>query len=294
MNNFHKPVLLKEVIDGLNVRKGEKYIDATLGGGGHSEEILKRGGIVLGIDVDEDAIENITNHKSQITNWGNLTLARGNFKDIDTIAHSNKFDKVAGVVLDLGVSSFQIDEPERGFSYQTEGPLDMRMDKNLSVTAADLINILTKGELNELFNKLGEEYNARVISERIASTRRVKRIETTNDLVKALGAKDGATAFERAKISKKVFQALRIAVNDELNSLREALPKALSLLGKKGRILVISFHSLEDRIVKRFFIESMENGFGEILTKRPITPNESEIETNPRSKSSKLRIFQKN
>ncbi len=294
MNNFHKPVLLKEIIDYLNVRKGAKYIDATLGGAGHSEEILKRGGIVLGIDVDEDALDFVRNKKNEIENWQNLILAYGNFKDIDKIAHLNNFDKVAGIILDLGVSSFQIDTPERGFSYQKNVPLDMRMDKTLSVTAADLLKILTKGELNELFNKLGEEHSARRISESIVRARGIKKIETSDDLLEAIRGNDRETsAFERARILSKIFQALRIAVNDELNNLREALPKAIELLNKDANLLVISFHSLEDRIVKRGFEEYERSGMGEILTKKPITPDIEEMRSNSRSKSSKMRVFKK-
>ena len=294
MNNFHKPVLLKEIIDYLNVRKGAKYIDATLGGAGHSEEILKRGGIVLGIDVDEDALDFVRNKKNEIENWQNLILAYGNFKDIDKIAHLNNFDKVAGIILDLGVSSFQIDTPERGFSYQKNVPLDMRMDKTLSVTAADLLKILTKGELNELFNKLGEEHSARRISESIVRARGIKKIETSDDLLEAIrGNKGQASAFERAKILNKIFQALRIAVNDELNNLREVLPKAIELLDKDANLLVISFHSLEDRIVKRAFEEYEEKSMGKILTKKPITPDAEEMRSNSRSKSSKMRVFKK-
>lgn len=294
MNNFHKPVLLKEVIDCLNVRKGAKYIDATLGGAGHTEEILRRGGIVLGIDVDKDALDFVRNKKNEIENFQNLTLACGNFKDLDTIAHLNNFDKVAGIILDLGVSSFQIDTPERGFSYQKNVPLDMRMDKTLSVTAADLLKILTKGELNELFNKLGEEHSARRISELIVLSRRIKKIETSDDLLEAIRGNDRVvSAFERAKILSKIFQALRIAVNDELNNLREVLPKAIELLDKDASLLVISFHSLEDRIVKRGFEEYERKGMGEIFTKKPITPDTEEMRSNSRSKSSKMRVFKK-
>lgn len=294
MNNFHKPVLLKETIDFLNVRKGEKYIDATLGGAGHTEEILKRGGFVLGIDVDEDALDFVRNKRNEIENFQNLTLAYGNFKDIDKIAHLYNFDKVKGIILDLGVSSFQIDTLERGFSYQKNGPLDMRMDKTLSVTAADLLKILTKGELNELFNKLGEEHSARRISERIVFSRGIRKIETSDDLLRAIkGNNREISAFERARTLSKIFQALRIAVNDELNNLREALPKAVELLDKDATLLVISFHSLEDRIVKRAFEEYEKKGTGMILTKKPIIPNIEEMRSNSRCKSSKMRVFKK-
>jgi 16S rRNA (cytosine1402-N4)-methyltransferase len=281
MSNFHKPVLLKEVLDGLKIKQNEKYIDATLGGGGHSIEILKLGGEVLGIDVDQDAIANIKNTKPE-----KLTVARGNFRDIDKIALLNGFDKVAGIIFDLGVSSHQIDTPTRGFSFQNEGPLDMRMDQELGVRALDLIKILTKGELCELFTKFGEETHAWAISDAIVRARSVRSIETTTDLAKIV--------FAIAGESRKVFQALRIAVNDELVSIEEALPKALELLTESGRLCVISFHSLEDRIVKRKFLEFEEKKMGKIITEKPIIPTNEETEQNKRARSAKLRIFEKN
>jgi len=293
MSNFHKSVLLKEIIQGLRVEKGKKYIDATLGGGGHSFEILRLGGIVLGIDVDRDAIEHIEseikNKNSKLKNPENLTVARGNFRDIDKIAHLNNFGPpaggVAGIIFDLGVSSHQIDSVTRGFSFQNEGPLDMRMDQKLGVRALDLIKILTKGELCEIFTKFGEESRAWEISNAIVRARRIKPIETTTDLAKIV--------FTKARQNKKVFQALRIVVNDELNSIIEAVPKALKLLEGNGRLCVISFHSLEDRIVKRKFIEFEEKGLGRIITEKPIVPGVEELRANKRSKSAKLRIFKK-
>jgi len=297
MNDFHKPVLLQEVIDFLRVKRGSKYIDATLGGGGHSKKILEQGGIVLGIDQDEDAIQFVKkNFKFEILNF-KLVLVKGNFKNIDEIAHLKGFDKVSGILFDLGVSSFQLENPERGFSYQREGPLDMRMDKKLKVQAADLLNILTKGELDELFFKLGEENNARIISDGIVRARGIKPIRTTEDLVsviqESLGKKGRTSAFDRSKVAKRIFQALRIAVNDELNNLKEALPGAYTLLDRRGRLVVISFHSLEDRIVKNTFKEFESKNMGKIITKKPIVPSFLEIEKNSRSKSAKLRAFEK-
>ena len=295
MNDFHRPVLLQEVIDLLRVRKGSKYIDATLGGAGHSEKILELGGIVLGIDQDEDALNYVKNRKFE--GFKNLSLYLGNFKEIDRIAHLKGFDKVSGILFDLGVSSFQLENPERGFSYQREGPLDMRMDKKLKVQAADLLNILTKGELDELFFKLGEENNARIISDGIVRARGIKPIRTTEDLVsviqESLGKKGRTSAFDRSKVAKRIFQALRIAVNDELNNLKEALPGAYTLLDRRGRLVVISFHSLEDRIVKNTFKEFESKNMGKIITKKPIVPSFLEIEKNSRSKSEKLRAFEK-
>ena len=296
MKNFHQSVLLKKAVGGLRVEKNKKYIDATLGGGGHAKKILELGGEVLGIDVDEEALNYVkANFKSQISNL-KLRLVRGNFRDIDKIARLNNlpagrqdFDPpaggVAGIIFDLGVSSHQIDKPERGFSFQNEGPLDMRMDQELGVRALDLIKILTKGELYEIFTKFGEESRAWEISDAIVRTRSMNPIETTGNLAKIV--------FKIAGQSKKVFQALRIAVNDELNSITEGLPKALRLLEPKGRLCVISFHSLEDRIIKRAFLEFEEKGFGKIITQKPIVPTEEEIAENKRARSAKLRIFEK-
>jgi len=282
MKNFHTSVLLKEAIEGLRVEKNKKYIDATLGGGGHSFGILRMQGVVLGIDVDKDAVVHIEQNKKP----ENLTIVRGNFRDIDKIAADTNFEKVAGIIFDLGVSSHQIDLPTRGFSFQNEGPLDMRMDQELGVRALDLIKILTKGELYEIFTKFGEENRAWAISDAIVRARGVKPIETTTDLAKI--------AFTIAGQSKKIFQALRIAVNDELNAIMEALPKALELLGENGRLCVISFHSLEDRIVKRKFLEFEGKKLGRIITQKPIIPTNEEVERNKRSRSAKLRIFEKN
>lgn len=301
MNSFHTPVLLKEIIDLLQVKKNKKYIDATIGGAGHSLEILKRGGKVLGIDCDQDAIDYIKNQRSKNKDWERLTLVLGNFRDIDKIALLKGFDKVSGIVFDLGVSSYQLEEAQRGFSFQKEGPLDMRMGTSQTsgqVKAADLVNVLTKGELYALFSKLGEERRARAISNAIVRARRIKRIESTRELAEvvqsAYGQKfDQTSALERQLINKRVFQALRIAVNDELNNLRQVLPKALNLLEKNGRLLVISFHSLEDRIVKQTFIEFNKLSKGKIITRKPIVPSKDEVEQNRRSRSSKLRVFEK-
>jgi 16S rRNA (cytosine1402-N4)-methyltransferase len=289
MSDYHESVLLKETIAGLRVEKNNKYIDATLGGGGHTKKILELGGVVLGIDVDRDAIEyvesEIKNQNSKIKNWERLKLARGNFREIDKIAHLNNFDEVAGIIFDLGVSSHQINTPTRGFSFQNEGPLDMRMDQELGVRALDLIKILSRKELNEIFTKFGEEVRSWEVADAIVRARSVKPIETTSELAKIV--------FKTAGQSNRVFQALRIVINDELDVISEALPKALELLQPNGRLCVISFHSLEDRIVKRKFIEFEEKGMGKIITEKPIVPTEEEIESNKRAGSAKLRIFEK-
>lgn len=287
MNDFHTPVLLQEVIKYLNVEKGKRYIDATIGGGGHAVEILNRGGIVLGIDVDEEAIEYI---KEKVKIGENLILVRGNFRDIDKIARLNGFDKVDGILFDLGVSSHQLEAHDRGFSFQKEEPLDMRMDQSLTVTAADLINGLTRKELYELFTKLGEERYARAISDSIVRARGIRQIETTKELADIVVGVSPRQAGRHP--ATKVFQALRIAVNSELENIKEALPKVVTLLKKNGKIGVISFHSLEDRIVKNFFLEFQKRGQGRVLTKRPVRPSLKEIEINNKSRSAKLRVFE--
>ena len=298
MSKFHTPVLLKEAINALDVKKNKQYIDATVGGGGHTQEILKRGGIVLGIDLDQEALDYVKdNFKLQIANF-KLFLTKGNFKDIDKIAHLNNFSKVWGIIFDLGVSSRQIDNAQRGFSFLRQGPLDMRMDKNSHVTAEYLVNILGKGELYAIFNKLGQETHARAISSVIASTRRVKAIQTTGELSKvvqkAYGINGEISDFTKNRINQKVFQALRIAVNNELENIEKALPKALELLESGGKLVVLSFHSLEDKIVKEAFINFEKQNMGKIITKKPITASEEEVNINPRSKSAKLRVFEKN
>ncbi|MCL6096477.1 MAG: 16S rRNA (cytosine(1402)-N(4))-methyltransferase RsmH [Patescibacteria group bacterium] len=298
MSNFHTSVLLKEAIDLLQVKKGEKYIDATLGGAGHALQIIKRGGLVLGIDCDEEALEHVEKSQKSKVKSQKLILAKGNFRNLEEIARSNNFNKVAGIIFDLGVSSFQIENGKRGFSFLKDGPLDMRMDKSLGVKASDLINSLPKGELYEIFTKLGEEHRARAISDGIVSTRRIAPIKTTGDLSsviqKVLGIKGEITDFTKANISKRVFQALRIAVNDELENLRVALPKSLELLESGGRVEVISFHSLEDRIVKRSFMEFEKTNMGRIIIKKPIVSSKEELEKNPRARSAKLRVFERN
>jgi 16S rRNA (cytosine1402-N4)-methyltransferase len=292
VSSYHTSVLLKETVDGLNVKKNAIYIDCTLGAGGHTTEIIKRGGVVLGIDVDTDALDYVKeNFKSEISE-NKLKLAQGNFKDIEVIAKKYGYEKINGILFDLGVSSHQLDTAQRGFSFSKDAPLDMRMDKSFGATARDLVNGLNKGELYELFTKLGEEVFAKSISNGIVRARELKPIETTGELAEIV-----ARAYPRGvkKISPatKVFQALRIAVNDELNNLKEALPKSNSLLEKNGRLVVITFHSLEDRIVKDEFLRLEKENLGKIITHKPIIPTDEEAGENRRSRSSKLRIFER-
>lgn len=296
MSSYHKSVLLQETIDGLQIQKSKKYIDATLGGAGHALEIVKGGGIVLGIDQDEDALAFVTNEiqreYKEIEINRDIFLKQGNFNNLGQIAREKGFDPVAGILFDLGVSSHQFDTKERGFSFQGNAPLDMRMDKSLSVTAADLINGLTKGELMQLFERYGDEYLSKKIAQKIVEKRLEGPIQRTLDLATLI---TGVYPRGMHKIhpATKVFQALRIAVNDEIESLKNALPQSVALLETKGRLAVISFHSLEDRIVKQTFLDFEAQGLGKIITKKPIMPSEKEIEENRRARSSKLRIFEK-
>lgn len=302
MKIFHQPVLLHEVVGWLKVRPGGFYIDATLGGGGHAAAILKLKGIILGIDCDPEAIKAARKCLSAAcpprsdtdvvsASW---RLVRANFRDIERIAKANGFSKVDGILADLGVSSHQLETPERGFSFNQDGPLDMRMDPDLKVTAADLVNGLTKYELEKLFSTISQEYHAGRIAAAIVRARTLKLIKTANELAEiVIRAQPRRGKFDRTHPATRVFQALRIAVNDELNNLRQFLPQALSLLRPGGRLAVISFHSGEDRIVKNFFRQAREAGEMIVLTKKPVRPSVGEIENNPRSRSAKLRVGEK-
>lgn len=290
--NYHKAVLLQEAVDALKVQPGKKYIDATLGGGGHTSEILNLGGVVLALDQDVEAIAYVSNSGLKTNK---LEFGYGNFRNIDELAKEKNFEQVSGILFDLGVSSHQLEEAERGFSYLKSGPLDMRMDQRLGVKAADLVNALSKTELIEIFRGLGEERRAQKVVDLIIKRRKIAPFKTTDDLALTLATAYGfknIDDFAKATSSKRVFQALRIQVNDELGSVKEALPKALSLLEDGGRIVVITFHSLEDRIVKHEFEAFEREGKGKVITKKPILPTEEEMKVNSRSKSAKMRIFE--
>lgn len=294
MSEFHISVLPKEVLDALEVGENKKYIDATLGGGGHTIAIAEKGGVVLGIDVDTDAIGNFEQRMkgSESRIKESVRVVKGNFAQIGEIAKENGFTEVSGILFDLGVSSHQFDTAERGFSHQKNGPLDMRMDDSLSIRAADLVNGLTKKELELLFKRYGEEPFAKKIAEAIVNGRNRELFTTTDELARAVERAVG----RKGKIhpATRVFQALRIAVNDELHSLENALLQSVSLLESGGRIVVISFHSLEDRIIKQTFLQFVDQGLGSLTIKKPLLPTEQEILENPRARSAKLRIFQKN
>ncbi|OGD85823.1 16S rRNA (cytosine(1402)-N(4))-methyltransferase [Candidatus Curtissbacteria bacterium RIFCSPLOWO2_01_FULL_41_18] len=291
MSQYHQSVLLQEAIKFLNVKPQHLYIDATIGGGGHTRQILRRGGKVLGIDSDPESIAHL-NKKFKIENLKlkigeDLILAQGNFNRIADIARSHGFSKVSGILFDLGVSSHQLETAQRGFSFQKEGPLDMRMDKNSNIRAFDLVNNLEKRRLNEIFEKYAGEKLSWSIASAICSARKIKPIETTDGLAHII-KEVYRRKHLRTKLhpATKAFQALRIVVNSELLNLEEALPQTVNLLEKQGRLVVISFHSLEDSIVKRFF--KYEKRL-KVLTKTPIGPGSGEILHNPRSRSARLR-----
>ncbi len=301
--SFHTPVLLKESIDYLNVKSGEKYIDCTLGGGGHSGRIAELGGKVLSIDQDEEAIAAVA-AKFQISKFNfqnndqkanfkyriikikeNWKIVKGNFANIEEIAKETGFTDAAGILFDLGVSSHQLEDKARGFSFDSDAELDMRMDKDLEVKASDLIKILSKKELYKIFRDYGEEEKAWNVAVEIVKTRKRQEIRSCRQL-SDICRKVGGSAT-------KVFQALRIQINDELGSLRQGLIEALSVLKSNGRIVVISFHSLEDRIVKNQFKDWQTQKLGRVLTEKPISPQENEIEKNTRARSAKMRVFEK-
>ncbi len=278
----HKPVLLREVLDLLQVAPGKRYIDATLGEGGHALAIVQRGGIVLGIDQDPRILEQANRH------LGNkAVLIQGNFKEIDRIAHENRFTEVDGILMDLGISSWQLEKSGRGFSFQRDEPLDMRADSTLTVTAADLLNGLSQDELEKLFQKYGEEERAKSFAASVVRARSLRPFRTTFDLVRVI--EKAVRKRERIHPATKIFQALRIAVNDEIENLRSALPRAFEVLGAEGRMVVISFHSLEDREVKRFFGVLEGENRGIVLTDKPIRPTAEEIAENPRARSARMR-----
>lgn len=291
LSEYHQPVLLSKVIELLDVKAGNIYIDATIGGGGYTEELLKRQGIVAGIDSDRDAIAYLKLKFAEELAENRLYLFNLNFRDIGKIGKLKGFNKFDGIIFDLGLSSNQLDKSKRGFSYQKDEPLDMRFDTNNPVKAEDLVNNLSKRQLYEIFTKNSEELNSGPISDAIVRTRTLKgRVRTTlelNEIIKSvLKIRGKDLGFG---VLGRIYQALRIEVNDELKSLEIALDTAVSLLRPGGRIVVLSYHSLEDRIVKRIFNTEKAAGKIKILTKKPKTVDKMEIKINSRSKSAKLR-----
>ncbi len=285
--------MLDEVLDFLNLKPGDKVFDATLGGGGHSKEILKRiipGGMLLAIDADPDAIDRARENFKDFT--GSFKLANSNFRRLGEVLDREGLDKVDAALFDIGISSYQMDEGARGFSIKNPGPLDMRMDPGLKVSAKDLVNRLREEELSDIIKDLGEERFHRRIARAIVERRREKKIETTDDLASVISR---AVGGRRGKLdpATRTFQAIRIAVNDELGALKEGLEQIVARLNTGARLAVISFHSLEDRIVKNKFKEYSAVGLMKILTKKPIRPTDSEMGDNPRSRSGRLRVAER-
>lgn len=299
----HVTVLKNEMIDGV-FRGNGIYVDLTLGGGGHSAEILKRGGFVVGIDRDEDALRAAEKRLSAIS--GNFKLVKSNFSDLKAVLQNLGVKKADGIMADLGVSSYQLDTAERGFSYMHDAPLDMRMDKSAGLSAFDVVNGYSAKELERVIKNYGEERWAKRIAEFIVNTRENKKIETTGELVSVIKAAVPKGARQDGPHpAKRTFQALRIEVNGELTVLEQTVRDAADVLAEGARMGIITFHSLEDRIVKNTF-RQLESGCTcppefpvcvcggkpkiRIITRKPLLPSEEEISENPRARSAKLRI----
>lgn len=286
MSVYHAPVLLDEVTSFLEAGPEKIFIDATLGGGSHTKALIDKGASVIGFDQDPDSALEVRSRGD--VDHERLTIIESNFEHLKREMKVRQIFEVDGILFDLGVSSHQFDKPERGFSFQFDAPLDMRMSPSLMVTAKDLINGLGRRELYDLFTKYGDEQLARPISEAIIRARQVRPIETTKQLANLVERVYGRK-HTHLHPATKVFQALRIAINDELNTLKITLPQATSLLKIGGKLAVISFHEGEDRIVKHFMRE-LDPELWEVLTKKPVTPGADELAKNPRCRSAKLRV----
>lgn len=304
----HKPVLLNECIEELNIDPDGIYVDGTLGGAGHSEEILKRlseNGQLIGIDRDEDALKAA---KQRLQKHNNVRYIHGNHDNITELLNNIGLDKVNGILLDLGVSSYQLDEKNRGFSYIGNAKLDMRMDMGQELTAERVVNEYSEEKLSDLIYKYGEERFAKNIARNICKKRKNKHIETTEELVNIIENSIPKSKQNNGHPAKRTFQAIRIEVNNELEPLYNTILDSIKLLKENGRLVVITFHSLEDRIVKEAFIEAEGKctcpkdlpycicnykSYGKIITKKPILPTEQELKENSRSKSAKLRVFER-
>ena len=304
---YHKSVLFDEVIDNIITKKDAVYVDCTLGGGGHTEGILQNSSEnskVVAIDQDMEAIEFA---KKRLEKYGyKLQIFQDNFRNIDTAVYLAGFEKVDRILMDIGVSSNQLDNAERGFSYRFDARLDMRMDNSLKISAYEVINDFSEKEIADIIYKYGEEPKSRKIAKKIVEYRKIKAIETTTELADIVIKSIGKSMKRHP--AKRTFQAIRIFVNKELEILSETLDKAVKLLGKNGKLLVITFHSLEDRIVKEKFRE-YENpctcppdipicvcgkqSLGKVITKKPIVAKELELAENNRAHSAKLRIFER-
>ena len=305
----HKSVLLNETIDGLNIKPDGIYVDGTLGGGGHAYEVCRRlgeKGSIVGIDQDAAAIEAAS---ARLKDFGEkVTIVRSNYCDMKSKLHELGIDKVDGFVLYLVVSSYQLDTAERGFSYREDAPLDMRMDTRQKMTARDIVNDYTEADLYRVIRDYGEDKFAKNIAKHIVQARAVKPVETTAELSEIIRASIPMKFQKKSgHPAKRTFQAIRIELNRELDVLRDSLDDMIDLLNPGGRLCIITFHSLEDRIVKSAFRKNEnpctcppdfpvcvcgKKSKGSIITKKPILPSEEELEYNSRSKSAKLRIFE--
>lgn len=306
----HKPVLLDECIEGLNINPEGVYVDGTLGGAGHSRVIaskLSASGRLIGIDRDEDALNAAQNNLKQ---FQNVQYVHGNHDDIKNILSNLEIEQVDGILLDLGVSSFQLDEKSRGFSYIGENELDMRMDKTQELTAKVVVNTYSEEKLASIISEYGEERFARNIAKNICRYRLNKEIETTGELVKIIEESIPKSRQKDGHPAKRTFQAIRIEVNDELRPLYNTVMDSIKCLKKGGRLCIITFHSLEDRTVKQAYLDAegkcicppdlpycmcnyKEKSLGKIVNKKPIIANEEELKDNSRAQSAKLRIFEK-
>ena len=309
MEFYHNPIMLKEVLEGLNINPSGIYLDCTLGGAGHSEEILKRlnaHGLLIGIDKDDDAIA----YSSQrLKGYNNKLIVKSDFKDVKRVLDEHNIEAIDGALIDLGISSHQIDDGERGFSFLREGKLDMRMDKTQELSAYEVVNYYPEYRLVKILYEYGEESFARVIVRKIVEQRKVKPIETTLELKDIIeSALPKKIIYKSGGASKKTFQAIRIEVNGELDRLDSTLEYLISKLKSGGRLAVLSFHSLEDRIVKRVFkTESTDclcpSGVPicvcghkksiRLINKKPIIASAEEVKQNPRSAPAKLRVVEK-
>lgn len=286
----HETVLKQEAVDGLHVKKGEKYIDCTFGGGGHSAEILSLGGLVLGLDVDAGAIEHAKSAFAQELDDNNLFLVQENFLHIDEAVERIgwKEGEIAGIIYDLGMSTFQIKQSQRGFSYEDETPLDMRMDERLSVTAQDLLLVLSEEQLEKIFLEYGEDPQAKRFARAIKRYVKDHPRPTAKEIGEVVRK---SSVYRTSKIhpATRVFQALRIAVNSELDNLEVSLQRATRLLAPQGRLVIISFHSLEDALVKNL----SRSPAVKPITEKPFGASSAEIERNRSARSAKLRIYEK-
>ena len=306
----HLSVLPEEVIEGLKIDPSGIYVDGTLGGGGHAflvAEKLSRGGKLIGIDRDAEAIEAATKRLEPFID--RVTIVKGNYENAKQILSDLGIDKVNGILLDLGVSSYQFDNKDRGFSYREDAPLDMRMDRSDVMTAYDVVNTYSENELYRILKDYGEEKFAKNIAARIVKNREIAPIRTTFELTETIKASIPARFRETGgHPSKKTFQAIRIEVNRELDILKNVIGDLIDLLAPGGRLCIISFHSLEDRIVKQAFKEAEDpcicppdfpvcvcgrKSKGKVVTRKPVTAGEEELENNQRAHSAKLRIFEK-